>query len=214
MTDAEIAATPPLSRPDPVLDRAMQLLLVGSAPVAVPDLARDLGRDPGEVAAAVRSFEEVGRLRRDGHGAITAAAGLGVVPDDYELRASGRRWWAWCAKTGLGVLAALAAGGSLRGRSPDTGEPLRVDFDGAEPRPTACAVLWPHERLQNSCSSAGELCAAYTLFADADGAAAWAVARSVDAEVVTVAEAVRRALPRYRHSLGPSVRLVTGVAGD
>lgn len=205
MTAAQIAATAPLSRPDPTLDRAMQLLLVEGQPVSLARLMDDLGQDRDTVAETVRRFETQGRLRRDERGDIIASGGVSVVSTEYELRVADRQFWTWCAKTGLGLLGALAAGGVLKTETVDSGRRVQVEFDGDEPLPTRHAVLWPSEQLQSSCSSAaGELCTTYTLFdTDAD-AAAWARSHGIDAEVVTVREATRRALPRYRHSLGPA----------
>lgn len=208
MTAAEISATAPLSRPHPTLDRAMQLLLVERRPISVARLADDLGQERDTVAGEVRRFESQGRLRADEAGDIVASGGVSVVPADYELRVAGQRFWAWCAKTGLGLLGALAAGGTLETTTVDSGTRVRIEFADGEPLPTEHAVLWPSEQLQNSCSSAAEeLCTTYTLFGTEVDARAWARAHTIDADVVTVPEATRRALPRYRHSLGPpSVR--------
>lgn len=208
MTAAEIAATPPLSRPHPLLDRAMQLLLVEGRPLLVPRLADDLGQDRDAVEESVVEFQKMGRLRLDTRDSIIASGGVSVVPADYEVHLAGRRFWAWCAKTGLGVLGALAAGGVLTTRAVDTGERIAVEFDGPDPLPTRCAVLWPTERVQRGCSSAAEeLCATYLLFACAADATSWAHTHNLDAEILTVPEATRRSVPRYRHSLGPqSVR--------
>lgn len=208
MTAAQIAATAPLSRPDPVLDRAMQLLLVTGRPLPLPQLVDDLRENEATVTQAVHRFETQGRLRRDEHGDIVASGGVSVIPAEYELHVASRQCWTWCAKTGLGLLGALAGGGVLATRTVDGGKHVRIEFDGDRPLPTGHAVLWPSELLQNSCSSAAEeLCTTYTLFDTEADASAWARSHGIDAEVLTVPEATRRALPRYRHSLGPpSVR--------
>jgi hypothetical protein len=194
--------SPLLTRPDDTLDRACQLLFTHGAPLAVPRLAASLGHEVGVVDETVERFEKLGRIRRDSDGRIVASAGVSVVPADYELRVGSRLRWAWCAKTGLGVLGALAAGGTLR-----TGD-LVVEFDGGRPLPSPHAVLWPSTRFQRSCqSAAGELCATFTLFVDARAAWGWARANDLDAEVITVEEATGRTVDRYRHSLGlPATR--------
>lgn len=203
MSDAEIAATAALSRPDDLLDLALRLLFVGQRPLPVPILAQRLGQDEATVTATIVRFEGVGRIRRDQSGMIVASAGVSVAASDYELAVGNRRCWAWCAKTGLGVLGALAAGGTLATSALDTGERLVVEFDGGTPMATPYAVLWPSERLQSGCSSAAdELCSTYSLFGSARDATAWAARHRLDAETITVDEATRRSTHRYQHSLG------------
>jgi Alkylmercury lyase len=203
MTDAEIAATAELSKPDNTLDLALRLLFVADRPIPPARLADEQGCDLDTVLATLARFEEVGRVRRDADGAVVASAGVSVVPSDYTLAVGQRRCWAWCAKTSLGMLGALAAGGTLTTTAPDSGGRLVVEFDEGDPRPTRHAVLWPSERFQSGCSSAvDELCSTYSLFGDADTATAWAHERGLDAETITVAEATDRAVGRYRHSLG------------
>lgn len=194
---------PELVRPDGTLDAACQLLLGSGEPLPVPELAAALGQDEQTVLEAVEGFERAGRMRRGSDGRLVAATGVSVVPAEYELRIGKLLRWTWCAKTGLGVLGALAAGGTLATRCPVTGEVVTVVFDGGDPRPSPAAVLWPSESFQRGCSSAaGELCATFTLFSGAAGAAGWAAERGLDAEVLTVAEATGRSVARYRHSLG------------
>jgi hypothetical protein len=205
---ASFADAPALTRPDATLDVACQLLFASGEPLTVHGLAAELGQPPDVVAEAVDGFERVGRIRRGEDGRIVAAAGISVVPSDYELRLGGLLRWTWCAKTGLGVLGALAAGGTLSTRCAATGDTVTVTFDGGAPLPTAAAVLWPSERFQSSCQSAAdELCATFSLFAGAEAARGWAVARGLDAEVLGVGEATGRTVDRYRYSLGlPAMR--------
>ena len=200
--------TPPLVRPDDTLDRACQLLFATGEPLSMRRLALELGHEPAAVEQAVARFEQVGRIRRGDDGAIVASYGVSVVPAEYEVRVASRLRWASCAKTGLGVLGALAAGGTLSTLGEDGSGPLVVEFDGGHPLPSRHAVLWPSERFQNDCrSAAGELCTTFALFASARAAADWAAIRGLDAEVLTVEEATARTVDRYRHSLGlPATR--------
>jgi len=202
-TGFAFAADPELVRPDDTLDLACQLLFATGRPVTLDELAAQLGQRPAAVVEAVERFEAVGRVRRNAEGQIIASYGISVVPGDYELRIGERLRWVACAKTGLGVLGALAGGGTLATRCPQTGEPVRVEFDGGTPRPSGSAVLWPSEVFQSSCqSAAGQLCATFSLFRDARAAHEWAAARGVDAEVLDPREATSRTVARYRHSLG------------
>lgn len=217
MSAAEIAATNELSRPDDTLDNALQLLFTTQRPVPVAVLAERLGQDEAVLNAALDGFERTGRLRRDTAGMIVAGAGVSVVPSDFELSVGSRTCWAWCAKTGLGVLGALAAGGTLATSAPDNGERLVVEFDGGIPRATGYAVLWPTARYQSGCSSAAdELCGTFLLFGSAANAAQWAGRYQLDVETITVAAATERSTSRYTHSLGlPETResllgIVTG----
>lgn len=202
-TGSNLTTAPQLVRPDDTLDRACQLLFATGEPVTVAELAAQLGQRPVAVVETVERFEAVGRVRRDADGRIVASYGISVVPGDYELRIGARLRWVACAKTGLGVLGALAAGGTLATKCPQTAEPVLVEFDGATPRPSRVAVLWPSEAFQGSCqSAAGQLCATFSLFRDAQAANEWAAARGVDAEVLGPREATNRTVARYRHSLG------------
>jgi hypothetical protein len=203
LTNAELAAMPALSRPDDTLSLALRLLLVEGRPIPLSRLADGPGRDLDTVRVTIERFEELGRVRRGDDGAVVASAGLSAVPSDYALAVGPRRCWTWCAKTGLGILGALAAGGTLATAAPDTGERLVVEFDEGNPRATRHAVLWPSEQFQRGCSSAADqLCITFSLFGDADEATAWARKHGFDAEVITVAEATARSVSLYRHSLG------------
>jgi hypothetical protein len=196
-----------LSRPDETLDRACQLLLANGRALTVHELARQLGHHPATVTQTIEQFERIGRIRRDSNGQIVASAGVSVVPADYEILVGPVQCWAWCAKTGLGVLGALAAGGKLSTRCRVSGDQLIVTFSHDQPDPSHYGVLWPSAELQNSCTSAADqLCATFSLFASAQAASEWARAGNLDAEVITVQEATHRSTARYRHSLGLPAR--------
>lgn len=197
-----------LSRPDATLDRACQLLLARRAALTVHELAAQLGHQEATVIQTIEQFEKVGRIRRTPDGRIVASAGVSVIPADYEVLVGPVRCWAWCAKTGLGVLGALAAGGTLATRCLVSKEKLVVTFTVDQPAPSGYGVLWPSEQFQNSCTSAADqLCATFSLFASARAAGDWARANNLDAEVITVDEATHRSATRYRHSLGlPATR--------
>lgn len=197
-----------LSRPDDTLDRACQLLLARGKPLTVDELAQQLGHHPATVTQTIERFEQVGRIRRNPEGRIVASVGISVIPADYEIVVGSLQCWAWCAKTGLGVLGALAAGGKLSTRCPVSGNRLIVSFIRDQPAPSHYGVLWPSAEFQNSCTSAAnQLCATFSLFASAEAANEWARAADLDAEVITVQEAAYRSSGRYRHSLGlPATR--------
>jgi Alkylmercury lyase len=200
---ADLAAEPLLTRRDDALERACQLLLGTGEPVPVEALAAELGQPLQMVAETVERFERAGRVRRGAAGRIVASCGVSVVPADYVLVVGPRARWAWCAKTGLGVLGALGAGGQLSTRCPATGSNLTVRFTAGQAEPSELVVLWPSEGFQRGCQSAvDELCTTLSLFASGHAAREWAQARGVDGEVLTVAEATGRAAPRYRDVLG------------
>jgi Alkylmercury lyase len=204
----ELAADAVLAWSDDTLDRACRLLFGAGEPLPVEALAAELGQQVNAVAETIEGFEQVGRIRRDAAGRIVASSGVSVIPADYTLMIGKRVCWAWCAKTGLGVLGALGAGGQLSTRCQSTGDDLTVHFTADRPEPSTLAVLWPSDRFQRSChSAADELCTTLSLFASDSAAHEWAQAHGVDAEVLTVAEATGRAVPRWRHSLGlPATR--------
>lgn len=191
-----------LSKPDETLDRACQLLLARGTALSVPELAQQLGHSPATVVQTIERFERLGRIRRDGAGRIVASVGVSLVPADYELRVGPVHCWTWCAKTGLGVLGALGAGGTLATRCLVSGQDLLVRFTADQPAPSCYGVLWPSRELQNSCTSAADqLCATFSLFATAEAAKDWARTHNLDATVITLQEATHRSTARYRHSL-------------
>lgn len=207
MSAEESIASGKLSRPDETLDRASQLLFASGNALSVHELARQLRHHPDTVTQTIERFEQAGRIRRDANGRIIASAGISVVPADYEVLVGPVRCWAWCAKTGLGVLGALAAGGSLSTRCQASGKELIVTFVDDQPTPNSYGVLWPSAEFQNSCTSAADqLCATFSLFISAEAARGWARAGNLDAEVITVQEATHRSAARYRHSLGLPTR--------
>jgi Alkylmercury lyase len=199
----DLAAEPVLTRLDDTLGRACQLLFSAGEPLPVEALAAELGQQFSVVAEVIEGFERVGRVRRDATRRIVASYGVSVIPANYTLVIGQRVRWAWCAKTGLGMLGALGEGGQLSTRCQATGDALTVRFTADRAEPSTLAVLWPSDRFQRSCQSAAdELCLTFSLFASDLVAREWAQACGVDGEVLTLAEATRRAAPRYRRSLG------------
>src|SRR6266700_1235221 len=93
-SDAEIAATNELSRPDDTLDTALRLLFTTRRPVPVAVLAARLGVATAALDMTIERFERSGRIRRDEAGMIVASAGVSVVPSDYELVVGDRTCWA------------------------------------------------------------------------------------------------------------------------
>lgn len=191
-----------LDEQSPALDAACRVLIMTGRPVTITTVAAEGGQDEATASAGLDRAESRGRLRRNEAGEIVAAAGISVVPSDYEVQVAGRRMWAWCAKTALGMLAALDAGGSVVARSPLTGVEVRVEFDGCRPVSTERAVFWPSDEFRSGCGSAADqYCPTFGLFENEAAALAWARAGDVPGEVIGVVEASERARPQYAASL-------------
>jgi alkylmercury lyase len=180
---------------DEVMAAAFRSLLRDERPPSADDLAAELGRDADEVEAALDELVRRGRIRRDERGRILASAGLSVVPTEHEVSLPGRTVWTWCAKVALGVLGSVGSGGRVLSQCPQTGRRLRLDFDGPQPRSSDLAVFWPSRDFTDSCQSAVEqLCPNINFFESEAAAETWTAARGVPGEVLSVEEAVVRAI--------------------
>jgi alkylmercury lyase len=201
---------------DATLNAACRMLLRTGAPVPIARLAAEVGEDPADIAALVADYERLGRMRRDGD-RVVAAIGVSVIPSDFEIVAGQRHMWAWCAKTGLGVVAALGLGGRVASRSPASGAPVTVEFTGQAPHPSTLVVFWPDDSFRDSCASAAEdYCPSLAIFESADAARGWAEQRNVAGEVLPVEIAANRASEHYSEVLdltGQGSDLAAGLGG-
>jgi hypothetical protein len=192
----------PLGQMDAVLDAACRLLLLRGEPVPVPDVAAEVGDDLATVEAVFAGHVGRGRVAM-ADGAVVASAGVSVVPSDYEMRLGARRFWAWCAKTALGVAGALPVDGTIVSNDPVTGSELRTEFVDRRPAPSSYAAFWPTEDFRESCqSAAGEYCLTLNLFETAEVAKDWAQRAGVPGEVLGVDEATARASGRWLETFG------------
>lgn len=180
---------------DDVMAAAFRSLLRDEHPPSAADLAADLGSDLAEVQAALGELERRGRIRTDEQGRILGSAGLSVVPTEHEVSLRERTVWTWCAKVALGVLGTVGTGGRVTSVCAQTGRPVQVDFEGAEPKPTDLAVFWPSREFGEGCRSAVEqLCPNINFFESAAAAEAWTAEKDVPGEVLSVEEATARAI--------------------
>lgn len=187
---------------DRTLDMVSRMLLEAGQPVGVTELAVALGEPEADVAALIADYDKLGRVKLDGS-SVVASLGLSAVPDEYEIRSSARRMWAWCAKSGLGVVSALGQPGSVRGLSPASGKPLTVTFGSSGRFTEDLVVFWPDETYRDSCGSAKrDYCPAFALVEDEPTATAWASSRGFSGEVLTMAEAVSRGTDFWLSVLG------------
>ena len=181
---------------DEVMAAAFRSLLRDERPPSAADLAAGLGCDMAEVEAALGALERRGRIRRDEQGRILGSAGLSVVPTEHEVSLLPERTvWTWCAKVALGVLGTVGTGGRVTSRCAQTGRPVRVEFDGPEPKASDLAVFWPSREFGDGCRSAVEqLCPNINFFESAAAAETWTTAKDVPGEVLSVEEATARAI--------------------
>lgn len=195
-----------LGETDRTLNVACRMLLDADAPIAVAELAAALGEPEAAVAALVADYEKLGRMKLDGS-EVVASLGLSAVPDEYEIRSGTHRMWAWCAKSGLGVVSVLGQPGSVCGRSPASGMPLTVTFDGSGRFSEALVVFWPDEEFRDSCGSAKrDYCPAFAFLEDPQTARSWASSRGFSGEALTMTEAVFRSTAYWLPILGASDR--------
>lgn len=209
----ESAPSAALDEPDLVLDTSCRMLLRTRRPLAVPDLAAALGREVVAVERDIADHERRGRMARDGDGLLVASAGVSVVPSDYDIHLGELRIWGLCAKTALGVVAALGVDATIDSRSPMTGVALRTEFVGSRVVPAEHAVFWPSDEFRDMCgSAAADYCPTFSIFEDEPTAAAWVERGGVPGTILPVAVAAERAAVRWRASLdmaGEGMRLAT-----
>jgi hypothetical protein len=195
-----------LGETDRTLNVACRLLLEACASIGVAELAAALGEPETTVLPLVAEYEKLGRMKHAGSH-VVAALGLSAVPDEYEIWSGTRHMWAWCAKSGLGVVSVLGQPGSVSGLSPASGTRLTVTFDGAGRFSDGLAVFWPDDTYRESCGSAKvDYCPAFAILEDEPTARSWASSRGFSGEVLTMAEAVSRATAYYNPILDTSER--------
>lgn len=189
---------------NPLRAAAFRILFETGKPVSAGALAEALGREVCEVEAEAAGLEGDGLIRRDGRGGIVGSVGLSVVPSSSEVHVAGRTLWCWCAKTALGVLAAVGRGGGIVARSPYSGRELRLAFEGASPVPSALVVFWPGSEFAAGCSSTvDDLCPNINFFEDAGAAERWATTNRVTGEVLSIEEACARSVGKWVRLLEP-----------
>jgi len=181
---------------------AFHLLLETGEPVQATALAEELGCTLSKAEQAIAKLASQGLIRRDETGAITGSYGLSVVPSQDVIHIQGRQFWTWCAKTSVGVLAALG-GGTVESRCPMSGRPIHLTFDGpTPPKGTGLAVFWPGNELTSCCkSTVDEVCPNINFFESTEAAKSWAASSGVPGEVLSVEEATARSVGKWAELL-------------
>ena len=181
---------------------AFRLLFETGEPVRPAALADELGCSVSEATQAIAQLESQGLIRRDETGSIVGSYGLSVVPSQDVIHIQGRQLWTWCAKTSVGVLAALG-GGTVESRCPMSGRQIRLTFEGpTPPKDTGLAVFWPGTELTSCCKSAvDEVCPNINFFESAEAAKSWAASSGVPGEVLSVEEATARSVGKWAELL-------------
>lgn len=196
---------------NPVRIASFRALYETGQPVPPALLADKLGWPLERVEAEIDALDRRGLIRRDQGGAVVGAVGLSVVPGSSEISVNGRSFGVWCARTAVGVLAAIGEGGEVRARSPRTGRELRLEFEGAQPQPSEMVILWPAN--ESSCGSAvDELCPNINFFENREAAESWAIENGVAGEIVSIEESTARSVGKWLPLAAP-LRRQTQPAG-
>jgi hypothetical protein len=178
---------------------AFRRLLRTASPVPVQDLAADLCLPVEEVGAVVRTLRDRGAIHLDPEDRVTGASGLSIAPDRHRIELADRTYWTWCAYDFMGIFGALRATGMAHSRDPLSGMEVVVGFESGRPRPSSLVLFRPDDRLRVSCTNVYEQwCPHSNLFESAEAARAWARDRSLDGQVMTLAEAGELATEGWR----------------
>jgi hypothetical protein len=192
-----------MMNPEQIRAAAFRRLLRSGAPVAVADVAADVGRSLEEVQDAVARLGGRGRLRLDREGRIVGSAGLSVGPDRHQIDLGGRRFWTWCAYDVLGIFGALGASGTARSPSPVGDQVLEVAFVEGRPQPTDLVVFRPDESWRDCCANVyEEWCPNSSFFRDREAATAWAAKRGLAGRVLSLAEGSELATGDWQQVVG------------
>lgn len=99
----------------------------GRAPV-VAELSSELDLTPVRVEASLQRLHDAHVLvLAPGTPYIWMANPFSALPTPYTVTAGAKTFWANCIWDGLGILAMLAADGTVDSFCPDCGDPLRVE---------------------------------------------------------------------------------------
>ena len=175
---------------------AFRHILATGRPAPVTSLAAATGTGEGEIRAAAGHLLAAGRARLDGHGNVTAAAGLSVTPTRHRIQTRHGSRWTNCAYDGLGILGALAADGAITSSSPLTGQQIRVPFSNGHPGGSGAVLFLADE--PEGCRPNDDWCPNVNLFEDEASAARWAQAAAVPGRVVSLSEGTRLGTARWR----------------
>jgi alkylmercury lyase len=172
-----------------IREHAFRRLLRERTPVTTTWLATQLGHPQPEIAAATTDMANRGRLRLDGHGAITGAAGLSITPDRHQIDLPQGRFWTWCHYDILGIFGALDADGQATITEP---APLSLRFRHGRPDTTDLVLLLPdRETIDEDCcgDTYAQWCPHANLFPDEATAGTWAQEHGIRARIIPITEA-------------------------
>jgi alkylmercury lyase len=143
------------------------------------------------VQNAIGDLHQQGQIRLDEDGRIIDSTGLSIQPDRHEINLDGRQFWTSCAYDFFGIFAALGASGHARSVTPDTGQPVQIDFRNGQPQPAPLVLFLPDDDRARCPNAYDQWCPNSNLF-HATAATAWATNRGLTGQVLTPTEAAER----------------------
>ena len=182
-----------------VLALAFNELLEAPQPVNVELLAERLDTELSELEQELGALAERGWIRRDADGGVVGSRGLSIEPTRHELELPQGRRFTWCAYDTLGIFGALAVSGTIRSRTPYE-EPVELEVVDGRPVAANDVVLFFPQRQVSSVVE--EWCPLANFFLGAEAARAWAAAKEVEGQVLTLEQASERGTADWRDCCG------------
>jgi Alkylmercury lyase len=187
-----------------VLAAAFRRLLSDGEPVPASALAADMSVDERDVEADLAHLTGIGRIRRDGDGAVLGSLGLTLVETRHTLCVDGTVRHTWCALDAVGILGALEADGWIESVNPQTGRTHRVDYTRGRPgEPQPPCVLFVAEGTPVG-SVIDEWCPLVNFLDDEAAASAWMAERGVSGRTYSVEKGTERGAAMWRPYIGSS----------
>lgn len=178
---------------------AFRLLLERGVPIDAALIAKRSGLASDELAAALTTLEDEGRLRRDPVGHIIGSAGLSLDPTRHQIQIDDAKWWTWCAFDALGILAALGRGGRVTSVCAQSGAPLQLHFAGSTPASTSIVIFVADEGAAGSLID--DWCPRNNFFRSEDIARQWVASRRFAGQVLSVEDGAALAVERWHRCL-------------
>ena len=148
--------------------------------------------------SSLGGLEQQGQVRRNHAGHVVAISGLSLVPTNHELIMDGQRWWTWCAWDALGFVHLLERDGRICSKSPASGLPIEVRFEGGDitADPPAAVLLLASRPEQ--CVPVDQWCPLVNLFESEQAARAWMERNEVSGELQQLPQAAAGAADHFR----------------
>jgi|SRR5882724_8128317 len=188
MADFLPASVTPSPRQAALLATAFGLVLDPGEPATLAQLTALTGCDPESVEGDLQQLSGIGRVQRTADGAVSGCLGLTLEPSNHAICVNGALRHTWCALDAFGIMGALQATGWIDSRNGETGRRFRVDVEtGAPADPGRPWVVFILER-QTIASVIAEWCPMVNIFEDEQAAQAWAAAKGVTGQCLSLAE--------------------------